>query len=47
MAPAGKGYVIVFFYLCHVTDLIFFTNTVQRVLLLVRRSGSNYLVRSS
>ena len=28
---AGKGYLIVF-YLCHGTDLIFFTNTVQRVL---------------
>ena len=33
---AGKGYVIIF-YPFHGTVLIFFTNTVQRVLLLVQR----------
>ena len=32
----GKGVRDSFFYLCHGTDLIFFMNTVQRVLLLIR-----------
>ena len=35
MTMDGKWYVIVFIP-CHDTDLIFFTNTVQRVLLLIR-----------
>ena len=36
MTMDGKWYVIVFIP-CHDTDLIFFTNTVQRVLLFIQR----------